>query len=424
MASMPEFLTFDDVVIVPGFSPVEPSEVRVDSRVTRNIRVSIPLLSSPMDTVTGERLATELARLGAVGVIHRNNSRSEQAEIVRRVKEADPHYYAGYRLLRVGQELRVRATREPVILVGDDGRPLAMTLPLGGGIDYYVLERAEYTSRLVSTRMVEPSLDEDGRLLVGGAVSPFDIERARLLEESGADFLVTDVAHLHNRNALSSLARLVDSVSIDVIAGNLGTREAVLDVVSRIERVSGLRMGISSGSICSTGEVAGASVPTLQAVMNARSALEELGLQGKIPIIADGGIRGPGDMVKAVIAGASALMGGRLFAGTEESLGLKVRIGGRVYKTYRGMASRGAIERRHASDRYSRPSKQLEEGVEGLVPYTGSAAKVLAEAFFGLQAGLGYAGASSIVEAWSRGRLARVSPAGRSEIRPHDIILG
>jgi IMP dehydrogenase len=259
--------------------------------------------------------------------------------------------------------------------------------------------------------------------MVGAAVSPFDLERAKLLERSGADFLVTDVAHLHNRNALQALTRLVKSVSIDVVAGNIGTREAVLDILSTAENVGGLRVGISSGSICSTGEVAGASVPTLQAVFNARSALEELGLQGKIPIIADGGIRGPGDIVKAVIAGASAAMAGRLFAGTEESLGMKIRVGGKIFKTYRGMASRGAMERRYAADRYSRPSKQLEEGVEGLVPYSGPAAKVVAEVFFGLQAGLGYAGASSVEEAWQRGKLARVTPAGRSEIKPHDIIL-
>ncbi|MFN4046345.1 MAG: IMP dehydrogenase, partial [Acidilobaceae archaeon] len=197
-------------------------------------------------------------------------------------------------------------------------------------------------------------------------------------------------------------------------------REGVLDVLSKVENVAGLRVGIGSGSICSTAEVTGAFMPTLSAVMEARLALEELGLHGKIPIIADGGIRGPGDVVKAFIAGASTVMSGRIFAGTHESPGLKVRIGAKLFKQYRGMGSKGAMERRYASDRYSAPSKSIEEGVEGLVPYVGSVVNVIAEIVSGVKAGLGYAGATSVETAW-KARLAKISEAGRGEAKPHDV---
>ncbi len=415
-----EALTFEDTIIVPGFSPVEPSQVDLHSHPARGVTINVPVVSSPMDTVTGWRLAARLAQLGAVGVIHRNMSVEEEVAHVRRVKEAPQEPFHPYEIAREG--LRISGPVKPTVITDAAGRPAGMLLPLGSGPHTIILEDAEYTARLVQAG-VHPSLDSMGRLLVGAAVSPFHAERAVALEKAGADFLVTDVAHLHNANALRALQDMARRVSIPVVAGNIGTREAALDIASKIETVGGFRAGISSGSICSTGVVAGASMPTLQAVLNVRSALEELGLAGKIPIIADGGVRGPGDAAKAVIAGASTVMGGRLFAGAEESLGQKVRVGNRLYKTYRGMASRGAMEERYASDRYSRPSKQLEEGVEGLVPYSGPASKVVAHMYFGLQAALGYSGAGSIREAWENGVLARITPTGRREVNPHDIIL-
>ncbi len=421
-----EYLTFDDVVIVPGKSPVEPHEVNIAGMATRSIHLSIPVLSSPMDTVTEARMAIALARLGAVGVIHRNMSRSEQAEMVKRVKTAIPSPWMEAGRASVKERIEdaidrmIEAGVEASILL--DGSRMAGVL-LAPNADPGVWHgKVVWLWRMLTTIKPVPSIDSEGRLLVGAAVSPYDIDRARLLEEAGADFLVTDVAHLHNDNALSMLKKLVKEVSVDVVAGNLGTREAVLDVLSRVEGVGGLRMGISSGSICSTGEVAGAAVPTLTAVMNARSALEELGLHGKIPVIADGGIRNPGDAAKAIIAGASSVMLGRYLAGTLEAPGSVLNVGGRRYKPYRGMASRGAMERRYASDRYSRPSKVLEEGVEGLVEYVGSVVSRLGEMALGLQAALGYAGAPTLRDAWSS-RLAKVTPQGRSEVKPHDIIF-
>ncbi len=422
-----EFLTFNDVVIVPGFSPVEPSEVDITGYASKSIPLSIPLLSSPMDTVTEHRMAILLARLGAVGVIHRNLSIEDQVREVTLVKNASPSLWA--ELPRVDSPesledllLRLEETGVDAALVYHGGEPVGVFVRSGADYSYWT-GKARGMMLLLTHVNPAPTTDEEGRLMVGAAVSPFDLERAKALEKAGADLLVVDVAHLHNRNALSALARLAKEVSVDVVAGNLGTREGVLDTLSRVEETAGLRVGISSGSICSTGEVAGAAVPTLTAVLNARSALEELGLLGKIPVIADGGIRNPGDAAKAIIAGASSVMVGRFLAGTEESPGAKIRVGGRIYKTYRGMASRGAMERRYAADRYSKPSKALEEGVEGLVPYEGSAVAKLAEMATGLQAALGYAGASSIREAW-RARLARITPIGAEEVKPHDVITG
>jgi len=419
------FLTFNDVVIVPGLAPVEPGMVDVSGYASRNIPLSVPVLSSPMDTVTEERMAILLARLGAIGVIHRNLPVDEQAAMVERVKNANPSLWAEVPRVESPEALedlllRLDEVEAEAALLYHGGEPAGIFIREGASVEYWT-SKARGVQLLLSHVNPAPTADEEGRLMVGAAISPFDVERAKRLEKAGADLLVVDVAHLHNKNALSSLKKLVKEVSIDVVAGNLGTREGVLDTLSIVERVDGLRMGISSGSICSTGEVAGAAVPTLTAVLNAREALEELGLHGKIPIIADGGIRNPGDAAKAVIAGASAVMVGRFLAGTEESPGAKIRVGGRVYKTYRGMASRGAMERRHAADRYSRPSKALEEGVEGLVPYEGSAAMKLAELATGLQAALGYAGAGSLVEAW-RARLARITPIGAEEVKPHDVI--
>jgi IMP dehydrogenase len=372
-----ELLTFDDVVLVPGLAVVEPSEVDLTSKLTSNIEIYIPLVSSPMDTVTEWRLAVALARLGSIGVIHRNMSVEDQVSQVRLVKRSNPSPWA---------EIARASSRESFADIAFRAEELQVGLR------------------------------------VGDAIGPSDLARAKALDEAGVDALVVDVAHAHNVNVISGVARIAREVSAEVIVGNLGTRESVLDVLSKVDRVSGLRVGIASGSICSTAEVTGAFMPTLTAVMEARSALEELGLHGKIPIIADGGFRNVGDIAKAIVAGASTAMSGRFFAGVEEAPGVKVRVGSKVYKQYRGMGSRGAMERRFALDRYSRPSKSVEEGVEGLIPYRGSVVEVLAEVVAGLKASLGYAGARHIESAW-KAVLAKITHAGREEARPHDIVF-
>ncbi len=421
-----ELLTFDDVVIVPGLATVEPSEVDLTSKLTSNIEIYVPLVSSPMDTVTEWRLAVALARLGSMGVIHRNMDVESQVSQVKLVKSSNPSPWAEIARASLEEDFRNVVFRVNELQVGaaiifSGGSPVGFTVFDELNAEFWARKALGFM-RLLREYKPVPVLDEAGRLRVGAAISPFDIARAKALDEAGVDVLVVDVAHAHNVNVISGVARIAREVSAEVIVGNLGTRESVLDFLSKVERISGLRVGIASGSICSTAEVTGAFMPTLTAVMEARSALEELGLHGKIPIIADGGFRNAGDIAKAIVAGASVAMSGRIFAGVEETPGVKVRIGSRVYKQYRGMGSRGSMERRYALDRYSRPSKGIEEGVEGLVPYEGSVVEVLVDIIAGLKAALGYAGAHSIESAW-KARLARVTSAGVREARPHDIML-
>jgi IMP dehydrogenase len=379
-----------------------------------------------MDTVTEWGLATTLARLGSIGVIHRNMSVESQVSQVKLVKRSNPSPWAEVAKASPQESFEDVAFRVEELQVGaaiifSKGSPVSFTVFDQANPEFWARKALGFI-RLLREYKPVPVLDEDGRLRVGAAISPFDIARAKALDEAGVDALVIDVAHAHNVNVISGVARIAKEVSADIVVGNLGTRESVLDFISKVERVSGLRVGIASGSICSTAEVTGAFMPTLTAVIEARSALEELGLHGRIPIIADGGFKNAGDIAKALVAGASVAMSGRLFAGVEEAPGVKIRVGSKVYKQYRGMGSRGAMERRFALDRYSRPSKGVEEGVEGLVPYRGSVVEVLAEVVAGLKASLGYAGARDVENAW-KARLARVTHAGREEARPHDVMI-
>lgn len=447
-----EALSFDDVVLVPGLSPVEPWQVDITSKASRNVRVNVPLVSAPMDTVSEWRLAVALALLGGVGVIHRNMPVEEQRRHVERVKNhpvvelADVAVYEGEECCRVREAMRGLGLRQlPVVDSAEAvkgyiefvdleacscGTPVAKLVkpgPVfelgeeGKALDHVKrgkLDAAAMTlkGRFLGTVTVHealavynPALDEEGRLRVAAAVSPFDAKRVETLD-GVADILVSDVAHFHNVNVLDAAKRLVESLESDFVAGNLGTREGVLDTVSKLEKVDGLRVGIAGGSICTTSGVAGVAAPTLFAVMQARSALEEMGIGlDTIPVIADGGVRGPGDAVKALAAGASAVMTGYMLAGTDEAAAPLVRIGNKLYKPYRGMASRGALEKRYAADRYSRVAKRVEEGIEGLVEYRGRVRRVVLEFAEGLKAGLGYAGASSIPELWRKARFARIT---------------
>ncbi|MEM1927810.1 MAG: IMP dehydrogenase [Acidilobaceae archaeon] len=420
-----ELLAFDDVAVVPGKAFIEPSQVDLKSRFSKSVELSIPIASSPMDTVTEWRLATALARVGALGVIHRNLSVEEQVSQVLRVKSEDPGIDREVLIATGGdvRELVARASREGVAsaLIMSGKEPLAVLALDVGNVEYW-LDKALGLAKLVKLVDIEPALDEKGRLRVAAAISPFDYERITRLDSVEVDALVVDVAHAHNENVISSLANISRELRADLVVGNVGSKEAVVEYVSRLEKIDGFRVGIGSGSICSTAETTGAYMPTLTAVLEARRGLEEVGLWEKVPIIADGGIRGASDAVKAFIAGASSIMSGRLFAGVEESAGLKLRIGDRVYKQYRGMASKGAMEKRFASDRYSRPSKSILEGVEGLVPYAGSVYSIIAELVAGIKAGLGYAGARNVRESWNC-RLARLTSASKTEAGPHDVIV-
>ena len=462
-------LTFRDVLLLPGRAEVEPREVDVRTRVTRRHRLNIPFVSSPMDTVTESEMAIALARQGGLGVIHRNCSTEEQVEMAKRVKRAEALVIRDVITVTpndtVGQALAlmekhnisglpvVEGTRLVGIATGRDVRFVDPTLLVKNVMTRDVVKAEEGTSieeaqRLLRDHKIEKlpivnnagelaglitfkdillrgkypdaTRDENGHLLCAAAVSPFDLDRARKLDEY-TDILVTDVSHFHNTNVFKATKRLMSEVSAEVIAGNIGTYQAAEDAIAELEGVSGFRVGIGSGSICITSEVTKAGSPTLFATAQVSDAVRKYGAD--IPVIADGGIRTAGDAAIALTAGASLVMAGNLFARCSESPGALITIGGRYYKQYRGMGSPTAQAKRYSLDRYSMPSKSVPEGVEGWVPYKGEVSIVLDELVSGLRASMGYAGARNIEELWLKGRLAALSASGSEEARPHDILL-
>ena len=470
----PLALTFYDLILQPGYTEVEPREVSLRTKVTINFEINLPFVSSPMDTVTGANMAIALARLGGVGILHRNCSLEEQVAMARRVKRAESFIIRD--VVTISPDMKVADAIEimsehdihglPVVdsanyLLGivtwrdvrySDPDNLVRDVMTGKDKLIYSDESItlEEAKRLMNKYRIEKlpivdkegkllglitfkdlelrgkfpnaSRDPDGRLLVGAAVSPYDLNRAVSLDRY-VDILVVDVAHFHNKNVLNATRKLVKNVSADVVVGNVGTKEAIYDAISIVEEVAGFRVGIGSGSICKTGVVTRVAAPTLFAVANAADALIELGEHGNIPIIADGGIKNSGDIALALAAGASAVMMGNLFAGTRESPGRLMALEGKYYKEYYGMGSNKARMRRMSLDRYSIPSKDVEEGVEGWVPYRGTVKDVVSELKAGLEAAMGYVGAASIKDLWSKAKFARVSPAGMGEIKPHNIFM-
>lgn len=435
---------FGEIYIVPSLSPMDPSAVDLKTKLTVNIALNIPLVSSPMDTVTEADMAIAMALLGGIGVVHRNMERERQVEVVKKVKE---HPLVRLRTLYVDVEETCGRAMESLRKAGLRNLPVVESGKCVGHVHVELLKhcganrqvryavrpggvfrvnevkdavgallRGEYDSigvvsrdgsylgTVVYTDVLEeltPSTDPEGRLLVGAAISPFDIERAKSLEKY-VDVLVSDVAHFHNAEVLDSSRRLVSEVAVDFVAGNIGSGEAARDVLSYVERVSGLRVGVGGGSICTTPEVTGAYAPTLWAVAVVRDAIEELG--AKVPVIADGGMKSPSDIVKALAAGASTVMLGYMLAATDEAPAPTISIGGRYYKVYRGMASKSAMEKRYALDRYAKVSKKVPEGIEGLLPYRGSVYGVVRDIVEAIKASLGYAGARNIEELWNKAK--------------------
>jgi IMP dehydrogenase len=347
--------TFRDFILLPGRSEVEPGGIDLTTRLTRGIRLKVPLISSPMDTVTEWKLALELARLGGAGAIHRNMPIERQVEQVKKVKGS-----------------KVEAASE----------------------------------------------DDRGRPLVGASVSPLDRERCMALDRV-VDFMVADVAHFHTSRVMEAAKEVLPDLSADFIVGNVGSRRAVFDALDELPRVDGFRAGIGSGSICITSEVTRVGAPTLFAVAEAASALEERKVD--LPVIADGGIRGPGDAALAFASGASVAMLGSMLAGTAEAPSKIVVRGGNRYKTHRGMASAGARKVRFAIDRYAVPAKGLDEGVEAFVPYVGRAEGVVSMMENGLRAAFGYAGAANIREMWEKATFGSISAVGSAELGAHSL---
>lgn len=435
---------FNEVYILPSLSPVDPSAVDISTKLTLKITLKIPIVSSPMDTVTELDMAVAMALMGGIGIIHRNIEREKQLEIVKKVKEHPPvrlrslYVDVNEPCGRVLESLRKLGLRN--IPVVSNNIPLgyvsieslkqciefdpiqrilrpgtfyrtneikeATNILLKGGYDSVVIvdRNGSYLGTLVYTDLLDelaPVTDPDGRLLVGAAISPLDINRAKLLDKY-VDVLVSDVANFHNKEILRNARKLVDEVSTEFIAGNIGSSEAIEDTISTVEKVSGFRVGIGGGSICLTPEITGAYAPTLWTVAIIRDTLEELKIN--VPIIADGGIRNAGDIVKVLSVGASSVMLGYLLAGTDEASSPMIAINERYYKLYRGMASKSAMEKRFAIDRYAKVSKRVPEGIEGLVPYKGSVHNVVRDLVEAVKAGLGYAGARNINELWNTSR--------------------
>jgi len=458
--------TFGDVILLPGKTEIEPSEVNLSTRIGQ-IGLHVPILSSPMDTVTEAEMAIALARMGALGVLHRNCTVEEQVRMAKAVKRAESFIIRD--VVTVSPEDSVRRAKGIMKDMNISGLPVVVGDRLVGIItrrDVYFAEddnlrvedvmtkdvitvspdiTPQDARKIMSRYKIEklPVVDDEGRLVglvtakdvfyreshpfatrdpegrlrVAAAISPFDLERAKALEPY-VDLLVTDVAHFHNENVIRAAERIANEVNVPLVAGNIGTLEAAEEVITRME-VVGLRVGIASGSICTTGEVTGVAAPTLYAVIKASEAVAKYGAD--VAVIADGGVRGPAEAAKAFAAGADAVMLGFALAGTKESPGSPLIVGGKMYKVYRGMGSPSARSKRFALDRYSRPSKDIAEGIEGLVPYRGDVTTVVDKFVAGLKAAFGYVGATNIAEMKAKARMAIVSPIGTREIAPHDV---
>jgi len=462
-------VTFRDIILVPGWTEVEPREVDIRTRASKRYAINIPFISSPMDMVTESEMAIALARQGGLGVLHRNCSVEEQVEMARKVKRAealiikdvvtiDPEQSIAYAMglmqkhnisgLPVVDEKKVTG-----ILTGRDVRfadtnlhvkdlmtRKVITAPEGISIEEAkermhrhrieklpIVDGQGHLKGLITIkdillrgRFPNAARDENGQLLCAAATSPFDLGRAKELDKY-VDIIVIDVAHFHNSNVFTASKKIMDAVTADVVVGNIGTYEAARDVLSKLDKVAGFRVGIGSGSICTTSEFTKAGAPTLYATAQVADAVRDAAAD--TPIIADGGIRSGGDVAVALAAGASAVMIGNLFARCKEAPGTLIAIGGRYYKQYRGMGSPSAMAKRFSLDRYSGSAKGLAEGVEGWVPYKGETGAVVQELAAAVQAAMGYAGAGKVPELWKKARLAFLTPSGVEEAAPHDILL-
>lgn len=461
--------TFNDVILLPGWTTLEPNEATTKTQLTRKITLNMPFLSSPMDTVTESDMAIAMARNGALGVLHRNCSAEEEVDMARRVKRAEAviirdvvtvtpdttvgellklmeeHHIKGFPVVGRGGKLVGIATWRDVRLAEQTLKVRdIMTKKVVTGAEDITLDEAKqvlhkhkieklpivdkekHVKGLITMKDItlkgdfpDAIRDEEGRLICAAAVSPFDLERAKALDKY-VDIIFTDVAHFHNRNCFEAAKKLIKEVSAEVIVGNIGTYEAAVDCITKLDGIAGVKCGIGSGSICSTSIVTRAGAPTLFATSNAADAVRDH--KAKISVIADGGLRNPGDIAVALSVGANAAMMGNVFAGCSESPGRLVAMEGRYYKEYYGMGSARARKKRFAQDRYSQPSKAINEGVEGWVPYRGPVADIIHEYVGGLKAAMGYIGAADLPQMWEKARLALVTERGAQEIAPHDVM--
>jgi IMP dehydrogenase len=468
-----EGITFDDVLLIPRLSNVVPTEVDTSTRLTRDIRLNIPIVSSAMDTVTESRLAIALAQEGGIGVVHRNLAVADQAREVARVKRfeagiiADPiclppeesvgtarrvmreHNIGGIPITE-GRRLVGIVTSRDLRFQNDDARRVSDIMtrpPLVTARPGTSMDKAK---SLLSERKVEKLLivdddlnlrglvtmkdinkhvqfprackDSRARLRVAAAVGVNDGDRAAALVEADVDVLVVDTAHGHSKNVIEMVRELKKRFpDRPVVAGNIATAEAARDLLAA--GVDGLKVGIGPGSICTTRIIAGVGVPQVTAISEVAKEADKAG----VPVIADGGIRYSGDIAKAIAAGASSVMIGSLFAGCEESPGETIIHQGRSYKLYRGMGSELAMVRgskaRYGQGTVEERSKLVPEGVEGMVPFKGRLGDFVYQLVGGVRAGMGYCGCDTIERLRTETRFLRITSAGLRESHPHDITI-
>lgn len=480
-----EGITFDDVLILPRRSAVMPATAQTDARLTRKIRLKIPLVSAPMDTVTESALAIALAQEGGIGIIHKNMSIEAQAREVAKVKRSangiisDPitlgpddtvgrarelmrqHNVSGFPITDDGQHIlrskgRVLGilTRRDLKFVEDLNTPVRevmtsrnlITAPAGTTLEQAegilnknkveklpLVDPAGNLAGLITMRDIDrlsqfprACTDARGRLICGAAIGVDQYDRAQAVIEAGVDVITVDTAHGHSENVLRTVRTIKERFDIQVIAGNIATAEAARDLIHA--GADAVKVGIGPGSICTTRIVTGVGVPQITAIFNAVAGRDSA--DPDVPVIADGGTRNSGDISKALVAGADCVMMGSLFAGLDESPGEMVISHGRRYKSYRGMGSEGAMNAGSA-DRYRQADKIgadgkptlkfVPEGVEGLVPYRGPLAEFVYQMVGGIRSTLGYCGCATIGELKRDARFCRVSSASVVESHPHNI---
>lgn len=463
-------ITFDDILLEPGLSDVIPRDADVRTQLTRNITLNIPILSSPMDTVTESDLAIALAQEGGIGIIHKNLTVTAQTREVDKVKRSEngiitdpvtlpPNESVGNARRLMEQQkisgvpitvdgyLKGILTRRDLRFLTDNEQKISEVMTKDGLVTAAEDTTLEEAERVLMKNKVEKLLlvddlfrlrglitikdidklanypnackDGRGRLRVGAAVGVLDYERAESLIAAGVDVLVVDSAHGHSRNVIETVRELKKRHRIDVVAGNVATEAGARALVEA--GADGVKVGIGPGSICTTRVVSGVGVPQITAIANGVK-----GAADEVPIIADGGIRYSGDMTKAIAAGAHSVMIGGLFAGLAESPGQTILYKGRSFKAYRGMGSLGAMSA-GSGDRYQQKGqpagKLVPEGVEGRVPYKGPLAAFVQQLVGGLRAGMGYCGTRTVEELRTRARFIQVSAASVQESHPHDIFI-
>lgn len=465
-------LTFEDVLLVPAYSEILPKEVSLQTKFSKNIALNSPLVSAAMDTVTEYRTAIAMARVGGIGIIHKNMDINSQVAQIKKVKKSesgviiDPIFISPEATLMQAKAITDNYKISGVPVVDDSGSLIGIltnrdmrfetdlnrlvkevmtkapliTAQVGTSLEEarnimnkHKIEKLPIvnekgilkgliTIKDIQKRIEYPHSNKDdfGRLRVGAAIGVFQYDRAKALVDAGVDVLVLDSAHGHSRGILETIKEIKKHLVVDIVAGNVATKEGAKALIEA--GADGVKVGIGPGSICTTRIVAGVGVPQITAIAD----VAEICNQEGIPLIADGGIKYSGDIAKALAAGASSVMIGSMLAGTEESPGETIIYQGRQYKSYRGMGSLGAMNKGSA-DRYfqegTAQEKLVPEGIEGRVPYRGKIADVIHQMLGGLRSSMGYLGSKDIPTLWEKAEFVEITQSGLRESHVHDVMI-